>query len=35
MRLHIHSPMDFVDAIEKAHPEYFEPRDSAARPLAL
>jgi DNA-binding GntR family transcriptional regulator len=24
MRLHIHSPMDFVDAIEKAHPEYFE-----------
>ena len=24
MRQHIHSPIDFVDAIHKAHPEYFE-----------
>jgi DNA-binding GntR family transcriptional regulator len=25
MRVHIHSPMAFLDAIELAHPEYFEP----------
>jgi GntR family transcriptional regulator, rspAB operon transcriptional repressor len=25
MRLHIHSPMDFLDAIEREHPEYFVP----------
>lgn len=25
MRVHIHSPLDFLDAIHEAHPEYFEP----------
>jgi DNA-binding GntR family transcriptional regulator len=25
MRVHIHSPMKFLDAIEARHPEYFEP----------
>ena len=25
MRVHIHSPMTFLDAIEARHPEYFEP----------
>ncbi len=24
MRVHIHSPMEFLDAIQRAHPEYFE-----------
>jgi DNA-binding GntR family transcriptional regulator len=25
MRVHIHSPLDFLDAIHEAHPDYFEP----------
>lgn len=29
MRVHIHSPMDFLDAIRRAHPEYFEDAGSA------
>ena len=26
MRVHIHSPLTFIDAIEQRHPEYFEPQ---------
>ena len=25
MRVHIHSPLDFLDAIHESHPDYFEP----------
>jgi GntR family transcriptional regulator, rspAB operon transcriptional repressor len=27
MREHIHSPMDFLDAIRREHPDYFEPEN--------